>query len=327
MLKLVFLGTSAGVPTHERNVTAQALHFLPAGRDWYLVDCGDGTQQQILRAGWSLHHLAGICISHVHGDHCYGLPGLISTLAMFGRKRPLKIIAPQTVWAWLQATQQLTGMYMPFELEFTDVESLEKQPMSLLPDAASTQLMLSTHPQRHRVPSHAFRFELHHPETRLDSEALKRIGLPPGPDWGRLRHGQDVSFEGRLIASRDVVRHQVHRIAVVIGGDNESPELLRSACEDAQLLVHEATFTQAAQDRVGAGRMHSSARDVASFAQEIGVPNLILTHFSLRHHTKVEQGVLLAEAQQHYRGTVFLARDLKCYRLDADGRLRLEAAD
>ncbi len=114
---------------------------------------------------------------------------------------------------------------------------------------------------------------------------------------------------------------QVDRAAVVIGGDNDTPALLDEACADAQLLVHEATYTEAVLQKVGPGPTHSSVQRVAQFATQRGLPNLILTHFSARYDSPEGMAELEAEAHQHYAGRLFLAQDLATYELDAHGRV------
>ena len=154
---------------------------------------------------------------------------------------------------------------------------------------------------------------------RLKADALRAVGLPPGPAWRALQSGEDVPFNGEVLRSADFVDTQVDTASVLVGGDNAEPSLLRDACQGVQLLVHEATFTQDALDKVGPGPMHSSARLLAEFAQSVEVPNLILTHFSARHQNEEGMEALMAETQAHYRGHAFLASDLDVYELDSAG--------
>jgi ribonuclease BN (tRNA processing enzyme) len=121
MLKLTFLGTSSGVPTIRRNVTALAVQ-TGQGRDWWLVDCGEATQHRLQRTPLSVHDLAGICITHIHGDHSYGLPGLLASASMTGRKRPLILIAPPAVKRWVDATLLHTELFLTFPLVHVDVD-------------------------------------------------------------------------------------------------------------------------------------------------------------------------------------------------------------
>lgn len=318
MLKLHFLGTSSGVPTRQRNVSGLAIQ-RGASRPWYLVDAGEGTQHRFQQIGLSLHDLAAVFITHAHGDHCYGLPGLLESAGMAERQGPLTLVAPQSVWQWLQATRQLTDAPLPYAVEHVDVARH---------DTVLTHpgLAVTSHPLLHRVPSFAYRFAADETQTTMRVEALMATGLPRGPLWGRLQDGEDVVFNGHILRSADFVERVNHQVAAVIGGDNADPMLLESACVGAQLLVHEATYTQAVLDKVGPGPMHSSAQAVAQFAQQAGLPNLVLTHFSARYHNPEGEAALLAEAQARYHAQLWLANDLDTFALDRTGQVSVQHA-
>jgi len=313
---IIFLGTSAGAPTRQRNVTGLAV-LAEQGSDWYLVDCGEATQHQLQRTPLSVHGLQAIFITHIHGDHCYGLPGLLAGAGMSGRKAPLPIIAPAGIAAWLKATQELTELFLPFDLEFIAVESMQ----------AWTDGKLQVHATKlsHRVPSFAYSFTEAHTESVLDIAKLRAEGIPQGPLWGRLKNGEDVAHEGQTLHSNDYLTYPHTARRIVVGGDNDSPSLLREACATAQVLVHEATYTIDIAEKVGARVQHSSAADVATFAADIALPNLVLTHFSPRYQYDPAQSPSIAdirtEAQAHYHGNLFLAEDFARFRLHKNGEL------
>jgi ribonuclease Z len=315
MFKLTFLGTSSGVPTKNRNVTSLALQST-VNRDWWMIDCGEATQHRLQHLSLSVHELAGICITHVHGDHTYGLPGLLASASMTGRKRPLILIAPLAVKLWLEATMLHSELFLTYPLVHIDV-------------AANTQvhqeegLAISRHALSHRAPSVGFRFAAESTRWKLDSDALRARGVAPGPLWGRLQAGRDITLDdGSVLAAADFRSAQVERAVVVVGGDNDTPSLLNDACAGAQLLVHEATYTEAVLQKVGPGPTHSSVQRVAQFATERGLPNLILTHFSARYDNPEGMAELDAEARQHYAGQLHLAQDFATYELGADGLVR-----
>ena len=316
-MEFQFLGTSSGTPSKTRNVSGLALRGPGGG--WSLVDCGEGTQHRLQQTPLSLHDMAAVCITHVHGDHCYGLPGLLASAGMGQRTKPLKLIAPLPVWEWFEATRQLTDLHLPYEVEHVDLEN-----QALVYEAPGVRI--ERHLLRHRVPSHAYRVQVETRRVRLKADALRVAGLPPGPAWRALQTGEDVPFNGDVLRSADYTETQVDTAAAVLGGDNAEPALLRDACQGAQLLVHEATFTQDALDKVGPGPMHSSARMLAEFAQAVEVPNLVLTHFSARHQNEEGMAALMAETQVHYRGHAFLANDLDVYELDSAGNVAVTRA-
>ncbi len=319
MFKLTFLGTSSGVPTKNRNVTGLAVQ-TSLNRDWWLVDCGEGTQHRLQHLPLTVHDLAGICITHVHGDHSYGLPGFLASAAMGGRKRPLILAAPVAIKEWLEATMLHTELFLPYPLIHVDVASTDTI-------HAEAGLSIERHCLSHRAPSVGFRFAAESVRWKIDSGALRARGVPPGPLWGKLQAGQDVTLDdGTMLAAAEYRVSETERAVIVVGGDNDTPALLADACAGAQLLVHEATYTEAILQKVGPGPTHSSVQRVAQFATEAGLPNLILTHFSPRYDNADGMAELEAEARLHYAGQLHMAQDLASYELGADGVVRKLAA-
>lgn len=315
MFKLTFLGTSSGVPTRNRNVTGLAVQ-TSLNRDWYLVDCGEGTQHRLLHLPLTVHDLAGICITHVHGDHSYGLPGFLASAAMGGRTRPLVLIAPLAIRQWLAATMLHTELYLPYEVIHVDVAAQQ-----LVHQAPG--LCIERHCLSHRAPSVGFRFAAEQTKWKLDHAALRSRGVAPGPVWGKLQAGHDViQVDGSVLAAADFRSAERESAAIVVGGDNDTPALLEHACIGAQLLVHEATYTEAILQKVGPGPTHSSVQRVAQFATARALPNLILTHFSARYDNAAGMAEIEAEARAHYAGQLHLAQDLASYELGADGVVR-----
>lgn len=321
-MELTFLGTSAGTPTRARNVTGLALqHGGP--RHWYLVDCGEGTQHQLLRTRLSVMQLQAIFVTHVHGDHTFGLPGLLSSASMNGRTTPLPIIGPPQLRNFLEITLASTDSRLGFELQFINAEADD---FHWQDDAVG----VTSIPLSHRVPCRAFRFEELRVERKLLTSKLEADGVPAGPEWGRIQKGEDVTLpDGRYIASKDYTEIPRPPRRVVIAGDNDTPELLAGACREAHLLVHEATYTRNVAERVGPWPQHSSAEQVALFAQAIGLPHLVLTHFSSRYQFQAGRGPVIdelaGEASAFYDGNLVLARDFMQLRLNRD--LSLEALD
>ena len=353
MLKLTFLGTSAGVPTKQRNVTALAIECLNVhgaqpnsqsqaanhnnqnkkSRPWLLIDCGEGTQQQLLHTKLSLHQLAVICITHVHGDHCYGLPGLLASAAMSGRRNPLTLIAPKAIATLLEAITLTTELYLPFVLNFVAIEDV----LSEQSDTNKVNIRLSDQhqldiditPLSHRVASHAFGITqtIHH--RTLDTDKLLAQDIPASALWGKLQQGHDVITEdGQQLCAADYVNDEVSRTRVVVAGDNDTPACLTDALIDTDLLVHEATYTHEVLTKIQAKNpefdpMHSSAQLVADFVEKSGVNNLILTHFSARYqgfdnpNSKTpNMAYIRLDAESVYQGNLWLAADFDQYMVD-----------
>lgn len=314
MLHFTFLGTSSGVPTLTRNVSALAIRNSN-NKDWILVDAGEGTQHRIQQAKLSLQSLIAICITHVHGDHCYGLIGLLASAGMNARTAPLTIIAPKEIQQWVEVTAQLTDLHLPYSLKFIDVN--EATQVQHLTD----ELSIQAHLLSHRVPSFAFSIIAQKIQKKLDTQALIQLGVPRGKAWGDLQQGINIQLNEKILNAADFIQTYTQRVHAIVGGDNDCPELLAHPCQNAQLLIHESTYTQAILDKVGTAPMHSSAKIVAEFAQQHGLNNLILTHFSPRHQDSAGQQAIAEEVETFYTGNFYLARDLNQFSLDATGQL------
>lgn len=351
MLKLTFLGTSAGVPTKQRNVTALAIECLnphssgvqqgsrqqntqsKKSRPWVLIDCGEGTQQQLLHTKLSLHQLAAICITHVHGDHCYGLPGLLASAAMSGRREPLTLIAPKAIATLLEAITATTELYLPFALDFIAIEEVlaEQGDTNKVNISLSDQHQLDIDITRlsHRVASHAFGITQTISRRILNTDKLVADGIPASALWGKLQQGEDVMTEdSRQLHSVDYVDDEIQRTRVVVAGDNDTPNCLSKAVVNADLLVHEATYTHEVLTKIQAKNpdydpMHSSAQLLGEFAQGARLKNIILTHFSARYqgfdnpNSKTpNMAHIRLDAESVYKGNLWLAADFDQYMVD-----------
>ena len=354
MLQLTFLGTSAGLPTKHRNVTGLAVecvnHCLAGDkqsskhkRPWVLVDCGEGTQHQLLHTKLSLHQLTAICITHVHGDHCYGLPGLLESMAMAGRKTELTIIAPFAISKLLDTLSITTELYFPFNIEFIAIETLLDSQNEAAGKNAKVdfnfsdkhQLNIQVTKLSHRTPAYAFSLTQSLQQRQLDHQALAQAAISAGPLWGKVQQGEDICIDGRTLSANALSHIHTQNTKIIVAGDNDTPELLQQACSDATLLVHEATYTQAVLEHIqhkqqtgqmAIDPMHSSVQSIAQFAQSVRLPNLILTHFSARYQPYEDidndtpnMAHIRAEASAHYHGNLWLAEDFAIYRVDNNG--------
>ncbi len=313
-MDLQFLGTSSGVPTKARNVSATAV-IEASGTGWYLVDCGEGTQHQLLHSPLSVRDLRAILITHVHGDHCFGLPGLLASAGMSGRKEPLQLVLPADLQTWVRQSLAVSDTYLPFELQM--------QPVETFTGLEHGNVQIGVVELSHRVPSYGFVFEERDPEPRLDTHRLQADGIPAGPMWGQLARGRTVEHEGRQLDPQTYLQPTRPAQRIIVCGDNDRPELLSTLAANVDVLVHEATFTQPVVERTQATFGHSTAAAVARFAETAGVRNLVLTHFSARYQSGGGRGGSIEEvreeAQAHYNGHLTLARDLQRYRLGRDG--------
>lgn len=322
-MELIFLGTSSGTPTRQRNVSGLALRMQNA-KSWCLIDCGEGTQHQILRTNLALNHLQAIFITHVHGDHCFGLPGLLASASLTMRTAPLTIVAPRGVREMFEVIKTCTQLRLTYDIRFVDVED-----MSGVREVCSG-FMIDVVMLSHRVPSYGYVFTEKHVAGKLDIAKLRAEGIEAGPVWGRIQQQEDVTLtDGREIKARDFLLETRRPRTIAIAGDNDMPEVFADVADSLDVLVHEATYTHETMEKVGAGPQHSSAKLVGQFAQQVEIPNLVLTHFSARYKEvgagEPSVAMLEQEARDYYDGRLFLARDLEVYRLDVEGVLECVA--
>lgn len=304
-MELTFLGTGSGAPTRARNVSATALH-LPQRGEWWLFDCGEGTQHQILRASHvRLSQLTRIFLTHLHGDHLFGLPGLLASRALAqGGTGPVAIYGPEGVDSWLKATLRTAGMRFGFPVQVHVVK-----PGLVFTDG---EFSVEAAPVRHRIEAYAYAVREAEQAGRFDVEAAQALGIPAGPLYGRLKAGETVTLEdGRVIEGASLVGPTRPGRSLVLSGDTGPSHELATLAYGADLLVHESTYAE--PDRALADRAaHATATVAAEVARDAGVRALVLTHFSARYESgEAEHNLetLLAEARAIFPETR-LAHDL-----------------
>lgn len=319
-MKLQFLGTSAGTPTKTRNVTALALSYAQRS-NWYLIDCGEATQHQLQKSCFSLSRLTHIFITHLHGDHIFGLPGLLTSRSMAGSpKNPITIYGPQGIKEFIEATLRLSASHITYPLEireFTKAGMLYENKYETV-----TAVRLS-----HDVPSFAYVFKEAVRPGIFDIDRARAAGVPAGPLLGQLHMGKSITLEdGTELNGTDFIGSARSGRTVIIGGDNDEPSLLAPYLKEADLFVHEATLTIPVKENLSFKSRHSTAASVAITADKSEVKNLILTHISPRYGVEeTQKGLSIsdikAEAGRFYKGPLFIAHDLDIYHLDRDGGL------
>jgi len=300
-VELTFLGTSAGVPTRRRNVSALALRPGQRSR-WVLFDCGEATQHQIMKSSLSLFMLERIFITHLHGDHIYGIFGLLASRGMLRAEGPLEIYGPEGLREMIETVMRLSQLHLPFELSITEISAPWRKdfgPYRI--DAVALS---------HSIPCYGYCLSEAPRPGRFDPERARRLGIPEGPLYGALQRGESVTLPGgRHIDPSEVLGPSRPGIRVLIGGDNDRPELF-APCTPADLMIHEATYTQADFDKLPVKFRHTTARALGIAAQRMGIPRLVATHFSPRYDSQNRLEEIRKEIQAHYRGEVILAEDL-----------------
>ena len=289
-MELIFLGTSAGVPTRTRNVTAILLDLQhPTRGGLWLFDCGEGTQHQLLRTVYNPGKLDKIFITHLHGDHIFGLPGLLCSRSMAGIVHPLTIYGPEGIAEFVETTLRLSGSWTDYPLEV--IEIAEGQ---VFDDGVYT---VSAWPLNHPVECYGYRIEEHDKPGALNAAALMADGVKPGPMFQRLKQGETITLDdGRVVNGQDYLSAPQPGKKLAIFGDTAPCPSALLLAQGVDVMVHEATLETAMEEKAN-GRGHSSTRQAARLAREAGVGKLIVTHVSSRYDARGCES-LLAECRE-----------------------------
>jgi ribonuclease Z len=295
LLSLTFLGTAAARPTVERNVSSICLQ---REGETMLFDCGEGTQRQMMRYGVGFT-LSEIFFTHFHADHFLGVIGLIRTLGLQARAEPLRLYGPRGAKKLLGEAVGLGVERAPF-----DVDIAEVRPGDVLSrDGYDLRVFATEHGGPGAV---GYALREHQRLGRFDPEKAKSLGIPEGPLWGRIHKGETVELpDGRTIRPEELVGPPRPGRAVVITGDTRPSAAVVDAATGADLLVHEATFSEEEKERARETG-HSTAREAAQVALAAGARRLVLSHVSARYSVSSEE--LLKEAREVFGETV-VAKD------------------
>jgi len=289
MLRLTLLGTAAARPTVGRNPSGIALQ---RENELYLLDCGEGTQRQMMRYGTGFG-VRTILVTHLHADHFLGITGLLRTMGLQGREERLEIVGPPGSAGVLQDTVRLGLDRVPFDVEVSEMVPGERR--------VEGGYDVEAIGVRHRITAVGYAFREHPRPGRFDVERARALGVPEGPLFGRLHRGESVEVDGRSIAPADVVGPARPGRLVVYAGDTRPCGAIVDAARDADLLVHEATFSREESARAR-DTFHSTAAEAATVARDAGARRLVLTHLSARYSDAPH--VLEREARAIFPGAV-----------------------
>ncbi|MBE1441815.1 ribonuclease Z [Paenibacillus sp. OAS669] len=307
-MEIYFLGTGAGMPSKERNVTSIILNLLAERNAYWMFDCGEGTQHQVLHSPVRIGKVEKLFITHLHGDHLYGLPGLLTSRSYQGGDSgtPFTIYGPKGTEAFVRTALDVSQAHLGYELEIKEFTVSEETVLF-----EDEQFIVSAGPLVHRIDSYGYRIVEKLQKGRLLVEKLKELGLTSGPLFGQIKKGMDVVLEdGKQLKAADFIGPSYPGRVVTILGDTQPCEYSLKLARGADVLVHEATFAEQKKD-LAVAYDHSTAMDAARTAKEAGAGMLILTHISSRYQ-KDEAEVLTEEARQIHPNT-HLARDHASY--------------
>jgi len=295
-MKIIFLGTSCSNPTVERNLSATAIQF--EGK-WFLFDCPEGTQRQMMQSGVSYMKVQAIFFSHFHADHFLGFPGLVATMSMHGRDTPLYVFGPKGTEEQIRKSLNLAMMRKDFEIIAKEVRKGKIY--------EEEKLIVEAFPLKHEVPCAGFVFREKDKPGEFQRKKALELKIPEGPLWSKLQKGLSVKVDGKVFTPQQVMDFSKGRkgkkVSIVM--DTLPSETYFGEIMDSDVLVHEAAFLESQRERAKETK-HSTALEAGKVAEKTGAKQLVLTHLSPRNKDNAQ---IENEARQAF-ANVIVAKDL-----------------
>jgi len=293
-MKLVFLGTSAAQPTPERGLTCICLE---KEGEILMFDAGEGAQISYLKSGLGWNKKMKIFVTHLHGDHCIGILGLLQTMTLQNRTESMEIYGPDGIEEFIAANIKVLNFGLSFPVMITTVrEGIVVNEKTYTINSCEAD---------HSVTSYSYLFQEKDKPGRFFPDKAKELGVPEGELWHKLQTGQDIQVGDKIVKSYDVLGEKRPGKKIGISGDTRPTKKLEEFFKDCDYLSFDSTFSHELQDKA-LETHHSTAKEAADLAKKANVSNLILTHFSARYN---DESVLLEEAKTIH-SSVIAAKDL-----------------
>jgi ribonuclease Z len=285
VLRITFLGTSGTIPTVNRNPSAILINFKG---ERILFDCGEGTQRQMMKAKTGFRKLNRIFITHFHTDHYLGLFGLLETMSLQDRSEAIHIFGPEGISELIHVFRRLgyTNMGYPIHVhELKEGDTVEGDGYKVICCRAE-----------HNIPCNAYAFIENDRPGKFNRKKAEKLGIPPGPLFKKLQMGEPVEINGKIIHPEEVVGNRRRGRKVVYSGDTRPSQKIVELAKDADLLIHEACFTEDLKEWA-VETYHSTAKEAGEIARRSKVKRLILTHISPRYDNGE---ALIIEAEKEF---------------------------
>ena len=310
-LELVVMGAASATPTSNQYTTSQLLKMR---EHYFLIDCGEGTQKQLRRSKIKFSRINHIFISHLHGDHFFGLVGLLSSFHLLGRTTPLTVYGPPKLKDLILAQFRASGTFTSYPIHFAVTQ--HKVPQVLL---ETDDYTISSFPLKHRIATTGFLFEEKEQARKLNKPVADAYGVPVC-DYHWIKDGKDwTSEEGQLVPNKELTFDPPAPLRYAFASDTMYTPDTATYIQGVDLLYHESTFCEDKAKRAQE-TMHSTAKEAAIVAKEAGATHLLLGHFSARYRD-LEQ---FKEEALEWFDSVWLAKELHSYRLSSKG-LKVES--
>ena len=294
MLKLVFLGTSAAMPTTKRGLTCIC---LVRDNEILMFDAGEAAQISYLKAGLPWNKKMKIFVTHLHGDHCVGILGLLQSMNMQSRTEPVEIFGPEGIDEFIAENIKMLNFGLSFPVIITPIQNGKV--------AEENEYTIFACNAQHGIPAFSFIYQEKERMGKFFPEKAKEYGIPEGRDWNELLKGNPIEIDGKKILPEDVTGEKRVGKKIGISGDTRPTEELTKFFENCDYLVFECTFSDDLKERA-VETNHSTAKEAGELAKNANVGELVLTHFSARYN---DENVLLDEAKKIHETTI-AAKDL-----------------
>lgn len=289
-IRVVFLGTAGAIPTAQRSLPAV---LLQRGTEQFLFDCGEAVQRQMIRAKTGFHKKLKIFLTHMHGDHVLGLPGLLQTMALMDRQKPVEVYGPAGTAHFLQCLQESLQFGLTYPVEIHEIADA-----GLVCD--EEEYTITAEHSNHVVPSFAYAFVEKPRPGKFYPEKAKALGVRQGQAWSKLQHGQALTLKnGKTVKPENVTGPQRKGRKIVYTGDTRPFKEFTAFAAAADLVIHEATFDDALVEKAELDG-HSTPSQAAEAAKQANAKSLVLTHISARY---TESQLLLGQAKKVFANT------------------------
>ena len=293
-MKLVFLGTSGAMPTIQRGLSCTC---LVKDNEVLMFDAGEGAQISYLKSGLPWNKKMKIFVTHLHGDHCIGILGLLQSMNLQNRAKPLEIFGPEGIDEFITANIKILNFGLSFPVLITKINE------GMLVNEKNYSIFASD--AKHRIPAFSFRFDEKDKPGEFFPEKAKALKIPEGKLWHELQIGNSIEIDGKKIVSSQVTGEKRSGRKIGISGDTRPTDKLVEFFKNCDYLSFDSTFADELKEKA-VETNHSTAKEAAELAEKANVSTLILTHFSARYN---DESVLLKEAKEIHNNTI-TAKDL-----------------
>ena len=293
-MKLIFLGTSGAQPTQERSLSCIC---LATDNEILMFDAGEGAQISYLKSGLPWNKKMKIFVTHLHGDHCIGILGLLQTMTMQNRTEPIEIYGPDGIEDFISANIKVLNFSLSFPVQISLVKEGEI--------VDEKKYSIQSCEAQHGIPAFSYVFQEKEKPGEFFPEKAKELGIPEGNLWHELQNGNEIKIDDKIISPEQVTGKKRKGKKIGISGDTRPTKKLEDFFQNCDYLSFDSTFSYELKEKAIATN-HSTAKEAAELAKNANVSNLILTHFSARYK---DEKILLNETKEIHDSTI-TANDL-----------------